>query len=298
MRFELRHIRAFLAVAEELQFRVAAERLHMTQPALSRAIQWLEQAVGTQLFNRTTRSVELTEAGRAFQLECDLAMKHINQAVRLAQSAARGDVGYLRIAYMDFAINGELPKLVERFRAAHPGIRLDLFHMPTSEQKEALLNGTIDFGFLISPFKAATIESMTFSREKMVVLLPAAHRLAAMRTISMKELSEEPFVIGSPGAWTAFRGLFFNLCHAAGFTPTITQEASTSDGIFGLVAANTGISIYPSCVKNIQRAGIVVRALSAKGAVLETEACWAAAAGSASRQLFIQFLKLHGQESA
>lgn len=298
MRFELRHLRAFLTVAEELRFRVAAELLHMTQPALSRTIQSLEEAVGAKLLTRTTRSVQLTEAGRAFQKECALAFSHIDQAVRIAQSAAQGDIGYLRIAYMDFAINGALPKLIETFHAAHPGIRIDLFHMPTSEQKEALLKGTIDIGFLIGPFVTPNIESIIFGREKMVVLLPSAHPLVQKRSVSMKDIAHERFVIGSQGGWTAFRSHFFNMCHAAGFTPAITQEASTSDGIFGLVAANTGITIYPSCVKNIHRIGVVVRPLKEKGCELEMQACWATHDDSPSKTIFTKFLHTHRAEWA
>lgn len=293
MRFELRHIRAFLAVAEALQFRVAAERLHMTQPALTRTIQLLEDAVSVQLLTRTTRNVQLTEAGRAFQKECVLALSHITQAVRIAQSAAQGNIGYLRIAYMDFAINGALPNLIEKFHAEHSGIRIDLFHMPSSEQKEALLKSTIDIGFLIGPFIAPNIESITFSKEKMVVLMSAAHPLATKRSITMKELAHERFVIGSAEGWAAFRSHFFTMCHRAGFTPSITQEASTSDGIFGLVAANTGITIYPSCVKNIRRSGVVIRPLSTKGSELETQVCWGNHSTTPSKEIFTQFLLEH-----
>jgi len=290
MRFELRHIRAFLAVAEELQFRLAAERLHMTQPALSRTIQLLEEAVGAKLLSRTTRSVQLTEAGRAFQKETALALDHIKQAVRTAQSAEQGNIGYLRIAYMDFAINGSLPNLIEKFHAEYPGIRIDLFHMPTSEQKEALLKSTIDVGFLIGPFIAPNIKSITLIKEKMVVLLPSLHPLAKKKSIAMEDLSLEPFVIGSVEGWAAFRSHFFTMCHRAGFTPSITQEASTSDGIFGLVAANTGISIYPSCVRNIHRSGVVLRPLSNKNSELETQICWESGSNSPSKEIFTQFL--------
>ena len=125
MRFELRHMRAFIAVAEELQFRPAAERLHMTQSALTRTIQGLEEAVGAELLSRTTRVVQLTEAGRTFLYECRLALGHIEKASLLAQAAAEGKVGYLRIAYMDFAINGKLPMIIEKFLSTHPGIKVE-----------------------------------------------------------------------------------------------------------------------------------------------------------------------------
>lgn len=263
----------------------------MTQPALSRTIAFLEDAVKAKLFVRTTRQVQLTEAGYAFQKECSLALEHIEQAVRVAQSAAKGDTGYLRVAYMDFAINGALPDLIERFQARHPGIRIELFHMPTSEQKEAILNSTIDVGFLIGPFIAPNIESVTFSVDKMYALLPTSHPLNKQRSLALRDLALERFVIGSANKWAAFRSLFFTMCHAAGFTPEIVQEASTSDGIFGLVAANIGITVYPSCIRNITRRGMVAKPLSTRGTELETQACWGSHVATPSKRVFTEFLR-------
>ncbi|WP_227747207.1 LysR family transcriptional regulator [Paraburkholderia franconis] len=287
MRIDVHHIRAFLAVADALQFRVAAERLHITQPALSRIIKALEEAVGASLLTRTTRSVQLTNAGRVFAEHCNLALAHLDQAVTLARRAEAGNIGHLRIAYMDFAINGALPSIIEEFSKKFPLISIDLVHMPSTTQKEAILNSTIDIGFMIGPFSAQNVESMPFGREKMVVLLPVGHPLTKKNALRLSELAHEPFVLGTHQSWEAFRNHFFSMCHRSGFSPDIAQEASTSDGIFGLVAANTGISIYPECVRNIHRSGLVIRPLSDQDTSLEEIACWRSDAQNPSTEAFV-----------
>jgi DNA-binding transcriptional LysR family regulator len=139
MRIDVHHIRASLAVAEALQFSVAADRLHMTQPALSRIIKALEESVGAALLARTTRRVELTNAGRVFAEHCQLALTHIDQAITLARRAEAGNIGHLRIAYMDFAINGSLPGIVESFGKKFPSISIDLVHLPSTVQRKPCL---------------------------------------------------------------------------------------------------------------------------------------------------------------
>lgn len=294
MRIDVHHIRAFLAVADALQFSVAAERLHMTQPALSRIIKALEESVGAALFARTTRRVELTNAGRVFAEHCQLALTHIDQAVALARRAEAGNIGHLRIAYMDFAINGALPAIVEAFGKKFPSINIDLVHMPSTVQKEAMLDSTIDVGFMIGPFTAPGVETRVFGREPMVALLPAAHPLTKKRSLHLADLAGERFVLGTPHSWEAFRHHFFSICHRVGFSPAIAQEASTSDGIIGLVAANTGVSIYPECIRNIQRSGLVVRPLADKDTAIEMVVCWRADTRNPSVETFVSELKSPG----
>lgn len=296
LRFEIRHMRAFIAVAEELQFRPAAERLHMTQSALTRTIQHLEEAVGAELLSRTTRVVHLTDAGRTFLYECRLALGHIEKASLLAQAAADGKVGYLRIAYMDFAINGKLPIIIERFLQTHPGIKVELFHFPSSKQKEALLESRIDVGFLIGPFESPSVRQFMIEREDLVVLLPAAHPLAAKPSISIRDLANEKFILGSKDSWEAFRTHFFALCHAANFSPLVAQEASTSDGIFGLVAANIGVALYARCAENIQRKGLVIRPLAGRQKPLETMVCWRKDIPTPTVERFAEFLHDNADE--
>lgn len=261
MRIDTHYLEAFHVVAEELHFRRASERLHMTQPALSRVINTLEDRVGVALLRRTTRTVELTEAGTYFLEESRQALSHLRGAVRMARHAAEGSVGRVRVAYMDFAINGLLPDILERCRARYPGISIELGYMPSFEQRSAVVEGKVDLAFMIGPFSAPRIETLTLERQRLVALLPEAHPLAARPALQPGDLLDQPFVMGAQPGWTTFRTQVFDLFHRIGATPRVVQEASTSDAVFGLVAAGVGISLYTDCVQNVQRRGLTYRYL-------------------------------------
>jgi len=288
--YELRHLRCFLRLAEELHFSRAAERLHMAQPALSRAIRELEAAVGTKLLDRTTRSARLTAAGQLFQGECRAALDRIERAVTEARRVASGMSGELRIGYMDFAINGMLPELVRAFRDRQPDIRLDLRYMPTTLQQEALLERRIDVGFMIGSFEAAPMTSHLLDEDHYAALLPAEHPLASAAGVTLAALAQEDFVLGNGSDWAVFRQRLFGLCRARGFFPRIVQEASSSEGIFGLVAAGSGVSVYAGCARNIQRRGIAVRRLQDVPDRLPIHAVWERDSASATLRRFSDFL--------
>jgi DNA-binding transcriptional LysR family regulator len=297
MRIDIHHLRAFLAVADTLQFRAAAERLHLTQPALSRIIKALEDEVGARLFTRTTRSVEMTAAGRAFAIQARLSLRHLDRAVELARRAQAGQSGNLRVAYMDFAINGALPEIVRGFNRQHADVRVDLVHMPSTAQQSALHDRTIDFGFMIGPFAGEGIETQVFSNERMMALLPAKHPLASRTTLALRDLAGERFVLGPRDSWEAFHHHFYAMCLRAGFAPSVTQEASTSDGIFGLVAANIGVSVYPECVKNIRRDGLKVTPLADRATSLDLLVCWQKQSDNPCTPLFAEYVRTHARAS-
>jgi len=290
MRFDLRHVRAFVLLSEELHFSRAAQRAHMTQPAMSRLIRDLEQDVGVPLIARTTRSVELTEAGKAFLADGRAALERLERAVTNARRTASGEVGLLRIGYMDFAINGRLPEFLSAFSRYRPEIRLEISFIPTFKQQEALLAERIDIGFMIGPFEESSMASYTFDDNRYVALLPITHPLSNVRTLRLSDLADQPFVLGSGENWGAFRNAFFSICHRAGFTPRIAQEASSSEGIFGLVAAGAGVSVYASCVRNLQRRGIVIRDLDDVSEKIVTVAAWATPVHSPAVSIFTDFM--------
>lgn len=274
MSIELRHLRAFSALAHELHFGKAAENLRVAQPVLSRVIQQLETDVGVKLLERTTRKVALTEAGRAFLTEIQLAQVHIEQAVTRARHVATGVRGELRIAYTDFAINGRLPQFLNLFTTRHPDIRLNLVFMPTTAQRIALLEQKIDVGFMIGTYDHETMENFEFDEDRYVALLPKHHPLCERDELSLKDLAGENFVMGNGENWTAFRNRLFALCRARDFFPRIVQEASSSEGIFGLVVAGAGVTVYSSCVDNLQRKGLEVRPLVDVAAPIPVTAVW------------------------
>ncbi|WP_416138432.1 LysR family transcriptional regulator [Halomonas sp. HK25] len=291
IRFDLRQVRAFLAVANTLHFKQAAEVLCITQPALSRLIKGLEESIGAELFTRTTRQVELTVAGRLFMEECQQAITHLERATHLAQQAASGDIGHLSIAYNDFSINGVLPSILETFKEKYPEISVDLVYMPSHTQHKALLDHEIDVGFLIGPLDIEGIDTFRAALERIVVILPKRHHLAGMKRLSIRDLADEKFILGTESGWNEFRQYIFKICLQAGFTPQIVQEASTSSGIFGLVAANMGVSLYSDCINRFQRDDITVVPLDHDDYTVETIAAWSHAYATPSFRLFQQLLQ-------
>ncbi|MCP5155568.1 MAG: LysR family transcriptional regulator [Ectothiorhodospiraceae bacterium] len=277
MGIELRHLAAFVAVAESLHFRRAAERLHVAQPALSRTIAQLEARLGARLVERSTRNVRLTEAGRVLLPEARATLAAADRAVHRTRAVSEGTVGHLSVTYMDFAINGPLPAILARFRATHPDVEITLRHLWTERQREAVLAGEVDIGFLIGPFDAPGVRSVVVRRERLCVVLPAAHRLAAAERVPLGHLRDEPFVLGNLEAWAPFRRLVDDACRAVGFTPRVVQEAYNSDGIFGLVAAGLGVTVYvDGGARRYRPADVVVRPLADVGVEVATTAAWRA----------------------
>lgn len=283
-------LRSLIVLAEELHFGRAAARLYTTQPALSRGIRALEEAVGVALFERSTRRVRLTSAGEAFAAECRLALAHIERAAGAAHDAATGRAGRLRVGYMDFAINGRLPPLVRDFRAQYPRTALDLEYLPSARQHTALLEGRIDIGFMIGEFESTRVHNVLVDQDEHVALLPDAHPLAARRTLRLSDLAGEPWVMGSEEAFGTYRRLLLPLCHEAGFMPEVVQQASNSSGIFGMVAAGVGVTVYAGCARNVRRIGVVVKPLADVSATIPVFAAWVAEGASEVLGRFTEFL--------
>ena len=274
MAMETRHVRCFIAVAEELHFRRAAERLNLAQPSVSRAVQRLEHMIGVRLLNRTNRRVELTVAGEVFLNGCRRAMDSLEAAAHLARRAAVGEVGRLAIGYTDFAISGVLPQVLGQFRREFPGAAVELTHMFSEPQIEALDQRKIDFGFMTGPVLAKSLSHIVVQKDRFVVVLPERHRLAGHDVVPLSELRDEPFVAGAERWWNFYLRHLEALCQSAGFRPKIVQEAFNSEGIFGFVAANMGIAIHPECARNYFRKGLVVKDLESGDRLIPTEVAW------------------------
>lgn len=291
VRFDLRQMRAFVAVAESLHFKKAAEALYITQPALSRLIKGLESEVGAELFSRTTRHVTLTESGKLFLDECRNVFAHIERGLYLARRAAAGDIGRVSIAYNDFSINGVLPHILDLFKERHPDVATELIYMPSHTQHQAILDGQIDIGFLLGPLHKSGIETHSVALERSVAILPSRHPLAQRSWLNTEELAEEKFILGSESDWQSFREFVFKTCQRAGFTPKVIQEATTSNGIFGLVAANMGVSVYSECIKKFNHKDIAVVPLRGENTRIEMVAAWKSSYESPSARLFKELLK-------
>ena len=294
MNIELRHIRYFKAVALEMNFRKASERLNMAQPALSRAIQQLEARIGAQLFIRRSRGISLTAAGRIFEQGCGAISGQVAALEGKVKQAAAGEVGELSIGYSDFAISGVLPKIISDFRFAYPEIHLNLIHSFSQKQIELLNNRDLDFGFLTIPVSG--LKHIPVQRDSFVVVMPEYHPLADLDQVELSALKDEPFIIGTDDSWSRYNVQMNKLCLTAGFLPRVIQEAYNSEGIFGLISANMGLTIYPSCVANYVRSGVAIRPIKDSDSFLTTAVTWDDTVTNETQTCFLKFIRNHVPE--
>lgn len=255
---ELRHLRYFVALAEERHFGRAARRLRIAQPPLSRQIQALEAELGFLLLSRTRRNVELTPAGEAFLAHTRRVFEALELAVREARRAHAGETGRLVVGYPSSVAFSGLTELLKAFRTRAPGVALTVRELPPQEQLEALKDGRIDVGFIRGPSHEPDVMTRRVRSEPLVVALPSQHPLRARKRIALELLAKEPFVAFPRHRGPAFFDLLMRLCHEAGFTPRIVQEAPLLD-LVSLVAAGFGVSLVPSSFRNARRPGIVFR---------------------------------------
>jgi len=266
---ELRHLRYFIAVAEELHFTRAAERLHIGQPPLSQAIQALEADIGAQLFERTKRSVRLTGAGKLFLDDARRILALADEATDTARRAQRGEAGELRIGFtFSTPLTPLFATVINRYRQQYPAVSLKLHEMATQPQLDALSQRTLDLGF-VRPTDMPAPPDIAFDalrEDQLVAVLSTASPLARRRPVAMRELKDAPFVMYPPTAGTGIYPQIFRLCRAAGFTPAIGHTAGEATTIIGLVAAGCGVSILPSSFNRIQMDGVCYRPLTDAGA--------------------------------
>jgi DNA-binding transcriptional LysR family regulator len=261
---ELRHLRYFIAVAEELNFTRAAERLHIGQPPLSQAIQVLEADVGAQLFERTKRWVRMTEAGRLFLDDARRILALAEQAAETARRAQRGEAGELRIGFTySTPLTPLFATVINRYRLRYPAVSLTLHEMATGPQLDALGQHALDLGF-VRPTEGPAPADVLLTRlrdDALVAVLPAAHPLARKKAIAIAALKDMPFVMYPPNAGTGIYPQIFRLCRAAGFVPRIGQVAGEASTIIGLVAAGCGVSVLPASFDRIRLDGVKYRSI-------------------------------------
>ena len=296
---ELRLWRQFLAVAEELHFGRAAQRLHMTQPPLTQAIALLEAHLGIRLFDRTKRSVQLTVAGAALVPEARDLLARAQALPGFARASADGETGRLRLAFVSTVGFELLPQWVRGFRALCPLVQLELIEATGDHQLQSLDRGDIDAGFMLhSPgFAPPGLASVLIGREPLVLALPEHHALANSAALDGLQVLEEPLVIFPRRILPSLHDAIFALYHAAGRSPLVAQEAIQMQTIINLVAAGLGVAWVPDSVRQFQRTGVVYRALeprkgSKEPAVpsCETSLVWPLDKASPSLMRFVAFV--------
>ncbi|MDE2428085.1 MAG: LysR family transcriptional regulator [Burkholderiales bacterium] len=267
---ELRHLRYFIAVAEELHFTRAATRLHIGQPPLSHAIQMLEADIGASLFERSKRWVRLTEAGKLFLQDARRILALSEQAAETARRAQRGEAGELRIGFtFSTPFTPLFAAVVNRYRQQFPHVTLTLHEMASSRQLDAITQRDLDLGFIRPPDglpgETTAPEPLTYIHlrtDPLLLVLPVAHPLAAQKKVAMKELLNVPFVMYPQHAGTGIYPQIFRLCRDAGFVPHVAQEAGEASTIIGLVAAGCGVSVLPGSFDRIQMEGVCYRPIA------------------------------------
>lgn len=259
-----RLLTSFVVLAEELHFIRAAERLRITQSALSQQISRLEQELDVQLFDRTRRRVCLTDAGQSLLEEGSVALKQLTLAVDMARRAAQGHVGRLTIGFADAAALNVLPTLTAEYARRYPGVNLILHEMISAEQVEALKAGRIQIGLLRPVFDGEDLETVLLHREPYVVALSGTHRLAATRTVRLAELAQEGLITTRRIKARYVEGNFQPYLKKAGVQLKIVQEVNELHAILGLVAGGFGIALFPQSITKLQLEGVVYKPLLAE----------------------------------
>ncbi len=260
---EFRQLRYFIAVAEELHFRRAAERLHMSQPPLSQQIRALEDELGFALLTRTRRRVQLTAAGDAFLRDARAILGELDGAVATARRIDAGQTGRLRIGFVGSALLSIVPGTVERFRAERPGVAIELRERSTVDQLRAVSAGVVDVGLVRPPIEDdGELRAETVLRERTVAALPAGHELAALSRVSLRRLAAEPLVLFPRDQAPGYHDLLIGALADAGAGPRVIQYAPEMLTIIGLVAAGTGVSLVPASVGRLALDGVAYRPVS------------------------------------
>jgi DNA-binding transcriptional LysR family regulator len=258
---ELRHLRYFMAVAEELHFGRAAERLHMAQPPLSQQIRQLEEELGFSLFHRTKRHVQLTEAGSLFLEGCHKIFEQLDQTIQSGLQASRGEIGKLAIGFVSSAAYNVLPPILQQFHQTFPAIQLTLRELTTDQQLQWLRQGRIDVGLVRPPIEDDGFNVTTIFEEPLVVALPDRHPLAHQPYVSLRSLVNEPFILFPRFLAPGLYDQIISFCQQANFSPKVVQEAIQMQTIVSLVAADMGIALVPISLQNLQRTGVVYKTL-------------------------------------
>jgi DNA-binding transcriptional LysR family regulator len=290
---ELRHLRYFAAVAQYLNYSEASRRLHVAQPAISQTILDLEEELSVKLLLRTKRTVQLTAAGTAFLREAQEILRRANEAQRLAQRAARGEVGILGIGFFGTASGPILPALVDTYRRKFPDVELRLFELDPDQQLAAFDEGRIDLGFTrtLPSDRRAEFEQEEVYNDQLAIALPTKHPLAKQKVIRLKSLASEPFVQfhrkGAPGLFDEV----IATCRRTGFSPRIVNEPNFMATVMTLVESGLGVSLIPRCVRSLNRPHVVIRPITPKSERIPLCVAWRKSANNPTLAAFLDVLR-------
>lgn len=271
---DLRQLRQFVAVAEELHFHRAAARLHMSQPPLTAAIRKLEEHIGSALIERGNRTLGLTAAGAVLLAEARLTLQQADHALAATRDAATGRTGSVRLGYVGSALYGRLPQVIRAFRGSHPQVRLELIEATSSAQVTMLREQRLDVGVVIPPVvDAGDMHLQAFDVDHLAIALPRAHRLAQRAPVTLSALAGEPFVLWPAREGQGFHAQVMRLCAVAGVVPRVVQEAHGMHAVLSLVAVEAGIAIVPASMQGFRSDEIVYQPLQGEDSGFALQLC-------------------------
>jgi DNA-binding transcriptional LysR family regulator len=267
---KLNQIEYFLVLAEELHFGRAAERLHRSQPPLSRQIRLLEEELGVELFARNAQRVSLTDAGRAFLHEIRPVLARVRQAAMAAKRAATGEIGQLGVGVTGSAMFGIVPRILRAFRAAHPGVAVELRQAPKGDQVQALKDRRLSIGFVRSLTQDDELAHELVLEEPLLVALCRDNPLSTRPGIALADLSAEGFILYRGQSTPSIADQIVHHCQQAGFTPRIVQEADDMQSAAALAALDMGVTLVAECLGQMQLQDLVYRPLAGPGPLPST----------------------------
>jgi DNA-binding transcriptional LysR family regulator len=295
-KIELRHLKYFIAVAEELNFGRAAQRLYITQPSLSRQIVSLEGELGFALFTRDKRQIQLTEAGQLFLTEAQQIIVRFDRGMNIARRISSGELGQLRIGFQGSSVYDIIPLSIRAFREQFPQVQLSISSIPTSEQIELIHNGNLDLGFVVPPISDNTLHLETILAEPLVLVLPENHPLAKDAEIPLAAIANEPLVLASRDRGCGLHEQILQFYEREGLHPNVVHAAREMQVMLGFVAAGMGISLLPTSVKNLQRRGIVYRTLTPNAPMAELAITWHRENNTATLNRFLAIVRQQKNE--
>lgn len=271
---EFRHLRYFLALAEELHFGRAAQRLSISQPPLSLNIQQLEASVGAQLFTRNSRGVQLTAAGQAFVPAARALLAQAGAAMREAREVAQGQAGELQIGFAGTLLYCGLPQVLQRFQYSHPRLRLVMRELSSSEQLSELVRDRLDVGFVHTPRVPPGFEQVLVASQAMVACLPKKHALAQAQSIGLQDLQGQSLVVVSRTVSPDYHERILAECEMAGWVPAVVHELRHWLSVVALVAQGQGVALVPEALAQSALAGAVFVPLSGHALRYDTRCLW------------------------
>jgi len=290
---ELHHLRCLAALAEELNFGRAAERLHMSQPPLTRLVADVEKALGAKLFERTTRRVALTPVGEVFVAEAQAVVSRVEEAMRNVTAAVERQAGLLRLAYTPVALQTVLPRLLAAFRKQDHDARVNLLELPGAAQQAALESGRVDIAFTDEPIQGDGYENLLLHREPLSLMVPEAHPLTARASILLQEIGGEPLILHPRHEYPAYYDRIVAACEASGVTPNVRQREA-GQNCMALVAGGAGLLLAPGGRDCFQASGLqCIRVETPMPLFAEVWAAWAEKHPSPRVGTLIEVVRTH-----